>query len=590
MARRPIVRFLAVGRRLFGQPHVEPKQVAICLASSDVAAGETAGPGEALRPGEYLLVPEDNVVLSLGFRNLRGASEESFNVTAETEAEFSRTPLDGRLFRSEILHDRQEASKESIERLLSAYAREAVEEVFRAMSLEDVAAEGEAAGDALRAVLRDYLGRCGVALVEVRALRYGGEALARLREDRETIEAKRRKEAAEAAARFEAEARRSTRQREAEAAARTARLEQELRELKRLDSALEETGLETQILRLRDESVKARLYELLLERELSPEQIQARTPGRTPEDVEEELTALRGTVRRLLAERKRVEVIAAWQDYVTVWDVRPGTAPFERARWSPGFGPARTAVAVTFEGRRAVACGTPRGVVVIDGESGAVLRTFALPEEAAHGVNGIAVAGDALWATHWEAGVVRWPCAGGEGERITTRPARGIAFFADGTAVAGVAGGALLVRVAGEELVPFAGEPTAVVKAGSGVVVGTAGGTMYYLAPGRAPESLAGGREAVVSLAVVEREGRPYVLSCRKEQRIACAALDGGEGPAFVAPKPLRWIAASENAVAGSAKEGRVFVWAWERPETAAAEVSVPGDVRAVAVWEESDA
>ncbi len=586
---RPVLRYLAVGKRLLGQPSVEEGRVALLLVRRDIRAEDRYEAGQLLPPGEYLIAPSETMQLTVTFGALRTADEELVTLTVDVEALAGQSELDARLLHTEILGDRTEASSSVLERLLAGYADGAMRCFFRDVSLPAVAAgEGEVQ-DGVRRILAERLGHCGLSHVVVKGLRFGGDVVRRYRGEVKRVEAEKRTRELEARAALEVGEQVADRRRTEELRARTARLEQELRELKELDQALRETGLEAQVFTLRDEKVKAELYELLLERELSPEQIRARTPGRTREDVEAELRSLKDRVKSLLAEKRRVALVAACGEELFAWDVSVGSRPLEKGRWSTGFGPARTVAFVPHEEKGIIACGTPRGIILLDPESGVQRRRFELPQQTTHGVNGVAVWGDVLWATHQEAGVLRWPLAGGEHEVLSNRPARGVTFDGDGTAWVGIQGGVLRVSPGGEEeLLSIPGEVTDVESAGPCVAVGTAGGTVHLYESGRDAAVLCAGGRPVIALAVADHDGNPWVLLSRKESRVECRGLRGDDRPAFIAPQPVTWIAATETIVAGSVKGGRVVAWSWTEPHAVQIDLSVPGDVRAVALWEES--
>ena len=292
------------------------------------------------------------------------------------------------------------------------------------------------------------------------------------------------------------------------------------------------------------------------------------------------------------AQQKLVRLAAAYGEYVYLWDLHPNAPPLARSRVATGFGPARSLAVVPFEGTPALACGTTRGVVLIDRENGTSIRTFALPGEGRHGVNDVAFGRDAegapsRWGTHSQVGVYRWAIDGGEGVQVVKRPARGVAFDGEGSAVFGV--GNAVVRLVGttEEELRLEGEVTCVVPAGSAVAVGTASGVLYLLEPRAEPGDVGRASEPVMSVCAVLREGDPLLLVARREQRIAVRDSAGNDRGAFIAPRPVRWLSAAEAVVAGATGSGRVCLWTWDHPERVHCEVSVPGSVRALAVWEE---
>lgn len=410
------------------------------------------------------------------------------------------------------------------------------------------------------------------------------------------------------------------------------RLEEEVEQTRRMNEVLREGGIEAQLFHLRDEALKGRLYRLLLERDMSPEQIRARSAGLTAEDLGE----LGDSIRELIASvRGLVELQPAAVADTREGGVREPSAPESPSASrvliateslvqvvSPGSvsDPVLPATLIALGGgglgplRSVRVARSPDGAVLVAGARGGLYVVPARDQDAGTpeayrfregsaalrgGTNSAVLAGDSVFATHSEVGLVRW--AQGEkeapevldpagGAASTVRGVqcgpRGLLWYARGADLLAVDPLAPRIPVhhltgAGEEISGFA-------WSGDHLFAGTAGGRLLHWdrALLRGPRVVASpGQGPVYTVYPIRMGDEDCCLVGARSARVDLYDAAGACRASFPSSSRVSWVAACARHVYAIDDRFHVLsVWERTTPDSPAREVTFPDKVRDIRV------
>jgi hypothetical protein len=411
------------------------------------------------------------------------------------------------------------------------------------------------------------------------------------------------------------------------------RLEEEVEQTRRMNEVLREGGIEAHLFHIRDETVKGRLYRLLLERDMSPEQIRARSTGLTAEDlgelgdsIRELIASVRGLVRREPAVTVDTRdaagvrevpspegstssrVLIATESLVQVVCPRSAADPILPATLSAlggaGLGPLRSVRVARSPDGAVLLAGAREGLYLVPARCAGTgtPETYRLPKGSAAfrgGTNSAVLVGDSVFATHSEVGLVRWTQGNKEtpevldpaGETVSTVRGiqcgpRGLLWYARGADLLGVDPVAPRMPVhhlagAGEEISSFA-------WSGDHLFAGTAGGKLLHWDP----VSLSGprvvaapGQGPVYTVCPVRRGDEDCCLVGARSARVDLYDAAGARRASYPASARISWVAACDRHVYAINDRFHVlFVWERASPDSPAREVTFPDKVRDIRV------
>ena len=383
------------------------------------------------------------------------------------------------------------------------------------------------------------------------------------------------------------------------------RLEAEIAATQRVSEALREEGIEGAIFRLDDENLKGRLYRLLLEKEMSPEQIRARAGASQAEDLSDLGRSLQAVVEEAREVLDRVKSIpaaarvedepaldddpparrllaAAGKDLLVLEDAHAGAtfAPLESFAAS-GLGYLRSLRRGDSAGTEFLLVGAQHGVHALPSRGGSP-RRYLLPAHDGRrgGVNASCSVDNHLYATHSEHGLVRWLVSeeGRPGEVVVAASAgaaggaesiRGVQagpggwiWYARGSTVR-----ALDPRSAAEEARFEAGaEVTSLTVDEERLLAGTADGRLLLWRgfDARPELVLHEPDRPVYSVFALRRGGRDLVLVGAGTRHVTALDIAAGEERTLRAPQPVTWVRACGRSVYAVARSAHVlFVWSW---------------------------
>jgi hypothetical protein len=408
------------------------------------------------------------------------------------------------------------------------------------------------------------------------------------------------------------------------------KLDEEIERTQRINEVIQEGGIEAHLFHLRDEKLKARLYRLLLERDMTPEQIRARSAGATAEDLSElsaHLRELIGTVGALVEQCRRDGSTQAFAFQRAGPESLAPRGPvlnrlllvsgqkIHSVRLDPqgnaaspvdllslqgrGLGPLRSIRVAREAGAALFLVGAQNGAYVVDvsreeRESrtfGGTPRDVELYRYEAHeeavrgGANSVALHQGSLYATHSEKGLVRWRRYRGDSPEVLDRPqgtpptlrgvhvdSDGLAWYAKGSEILVFDPGfphRILRRLGGvrEEISSF------VVVPGS-VVAGTCRGRLVrWLVGGSGepetvnPKNITSlGDHTVYMVRALPVEGDYWCLAGAGSDRVWVS-----RGPSKVqdyrAPRPVSWVGACGRHLYAIDRRFHVlYIWDWEKP------------------------
>jgi len=573
-----VVRLIEAGK-LLARRSVPEKHAALAIRTEGVFKRRFEE-GETLPPGTFLLLPTEPVPVSFQIDGLLLEDGASVLLKASGTVRFGSTELDCGLIAGELLCGRNALSRGELGESLSRAAKPKAASLLSGLSLHDLISPSDSVLQALEAALCEAAVALGIEECTWREVELGGEALALARREAEAQALQNERLRQQVTSRLALQ--RSAAQERAKLEAE--RLERELKHLRDLDRVLAETGLEAQVLALGDEKLKAKLLELLLERELPAERLSARSPGRTHGQVEREFATLKREVKQLLRHRSLIYLAAGTGRFVWLWRLGTGSEPSCLGSLEVDLGPVRFLQPVAGPEGPLIGAGGVKGVVVADPVKKEIVETYRLPEEGSHGINGLCITDEWVWATHWELGLWRWPRGGGQAVRLLERPVRGVVDGGGSGVVCGAQTGLAIVREEGVSEVALGSEATALCRAPWGIACGTSRGGIYVLSGSEARLLDRVGGGPVTGLCVfTDPEAGAKLVVCMKEQRVFVLGQDGTLSRTFVAPRPVLWVTASWPLVAAAASRGTAYIWWAYRPEEVAFELSVPGEIRSIA-------
>lgn len=263
-------------------------------------------------------------------------------------------------------------------------------------------------------------------------------------------------------------------------------------------------------------------------------------------------------------------------------------------------GYARSVRIVRRGGEALIALGAQRGVYLVSVEGGYsgefYLKARGRPRG---GFNSAALAGDTIYASHSEFGLVRWD---GEGVgdsvlREVTDPNRytrgvcvheGTGYFSSGATVYA------FDPVSCEVKASYAGRRapiTALFVAGDSIFAGNQEGEVLHWAtgdPGRPARVLLRRQGTIYSVGKMRTERGRFLLIGARDYSVSAFDPVTGASRQYLSPDLLRWVDGAGDFVFASSYSGhRVFVWDVDRPSRHT--YSIPIDERSedIYVWEE---
>ncbi len=394
------------------------------------------------------------------------------------------------------------------------------------------------------------------------------------------------------------------------------RLEHEIERARRLESALKESGLLGMIHSLEDPVQKARLLELVIEREMTPEQIRARGERVALARVEEDLGARLGALAtELRAGAGRAAGPVTWRNRLArmerVWVAAglglhriDGDAALRGGSALPVLPPEDLghlrSVHVEGRGAEATVLVGAQGGVFTYRPSGSHWTTHRF-RDAPHGhggVNSVATTRDFVLATHSELGLHIWERARGGRSRqlfperiIAGRPTRGVQcgpegaiYFSHGAAVyrldaADPAHAAVSCGDVSDSI-------TALEADARSIVAGTRDGRIYRWQGGTdwrpLPFQAAG---PIYQIQLARRDDRLGWIVGAREPAVQILDEQGERVAEYQTRNPIRWVAAGEQCVLGVDRFGQnLLVWEWQEPSAPRFRLRVPDQIHSLAV------
>ncbi len=260
---------------------------------------------------------------------------------------------------------------------------------------------------------------------------------------------------------------------------------------------------------------------------------------------------------------------------------------------------ARTARVLKRDGELVIAVGTQRGVYVFspggDYSHEYYIKTTGRPRG---GFNSAALAGDVLYATHSELGILRWE-GDGEGEAVLTkitsfnRHTRGVCakggtvYFSSGSFVHAFDPVSVEVLFTlGEEGSPI----TSLLVEGDSIFAGNQAGEVLHWAgsqPERPASVLLRRQSTIYSLSTMDTDKGTFLLVGSRDYSVTAFEPITGAARQYMSPALLRWVDGAGDFVFAASYSGhRVFAWDVREPSRHLYSIPVEEKAQDIRVWE----
>lgn len=305
---------------------------------------------------------------------------------------------------------------------------------------------------------------------------------------------------------------------------------------------------------------------------------------------------------RFSASRARLLLVAAGKSVIAFAPHSEEPAKPHKVYMLPeGLGFARSATVVHRDGEPLLAAGTQRGVYLAslksDFSAAYYIETSGRPRG---GFNSAAVAGDYVYASHSELGLLCWEEEDSKGRPVFTGITRAnnytrgvcvhkdVVCFSSGSGVYAFEPGSEEIKARYRDgKTPI----TALLVAGDSVFAGNqAGEVLHWVVdfPERAARVLLRRQGTIYSVGKMDTEKGKFVLIGARDYSVSAFDPLSGAVRQYISPDLLRWVDGAGDYVFATSYSGhRIFMWGVNQP--AAHLYSVPLDEMAqdVYVWEE---
>ncbi len=631
------------------------------VVPENVKAFSLSEPARRYESGELLaetamLVSSGPVSLSLDFVDLRDTHGTPGDLHLELQIDTPNTLTAAKLFQSELFSSDDELPRSKLADKLADLLRLDVARLARSKPWDGVAGVLEVLrSDALVDRLEEPLFEMGLELKRVVMVRVESEALleARTREFEMTTEAERirqridfielwkRAELGEALARHEVErvsahlrrqgvlrdrdAARLDQERASEALAEESReraklrrilererietraavdeanLEHEIARAKKLEATFGDIGIPASIAGLDDVAARERLLRLLIQREMTPEQIEAESSIQVIRDLERQVESLRSGSDAPRWSHELSSMDSIWLAAgLAIYRV-PGTGLDDASAARPvlpsqDLGYLRS-VSTCSTGKDVLVGGQNGVGVYHSADSSWTTLDYEKPGLSRRGANSVFSAARGVLASHSEHGLTWWPNDGLRPvglHRGVVRPGRstrglqmgpgGRLYFAHGNTVMSIDG-------SDPESAPIIyGELDASVTAlgcdAHSVMVGTREGALFCVRPNERPRRLdyrAPG--PVFSIAPVAGGDQPRWAIGARLPAVHIVDGDGRSLCEFRSRYPIRWVGAGREGVLGVDRFGlNLLVWRWDQTSAPVVRIRVPDQIQSIAI------
>lgn len=389
------------------------------------------------------------------------------------------------------------------------------------------------------------------------------------------------------------------------------RLELEIERAKKLQQVLEKHGLLAIVDQLGDSPNSEKLLELLVEREMTPEQISARARAREWDQFEERFDQLAQQLRGDMASGPTVQRAQELQQLDAVW-VAAGLSLYRLSADGAFSGGQPTPVLPPQDigYLRSVTVGqNGTGPVVLVGAQGGVgvyrpdsshwsIHKYRPVPKGRGGANSVTMVSDCLLATHSEMGLHRWSTRDGNpstalfadeippGQSST----RGVLIGPEGKAY--FSHGERVYRFspqAPHDLSCCGVLPDGVTALGAApdrLMAGTRDGRLFLWQPGGNWNETAFRTSGPVFRITAPTSLRePMWIVGARQPAVHVLNADGELLEEYRSRYPIRWVAAGKQGVLGVDRFGQeLLVWRWEDPSAPCRRIRVPDQIQYFAV------